>query len=168
MKYALVCGKKTEATKGAIGFCSGCGSEMIAKCGEVKIHHWAHKGKLHCDHWWEPETEWHRAWKNHFPMDWQEVVYKTEVGEKHIADVQLSNGLVIEFQRSPIDPEERTSRENFYKNMIWVVDGTRLKRDYPRFIKLVGTARATNLEGYSLVDFPEKYFPLLGWIVRFR
>jgi predicted RNA-binding Zn-ribbon protein involved in translation (DUF1610 family) len=37
MKYALICGKKTEATKGAIGFCPSCGSELIAKCGEVKI-----------------------------------------------------------------------------------------------------------------------------------
>jgi competence protein CoiA len=34
-----------------------------------------------------------------------------------------------------IDPQERTSREQFYKNMVWVVDGTRLKRDYPRFLK---------------------------------
>jgi len=87
------------------------------------------------------------------------VVCKADDGEKHIADVQLSNGLVIEFQRSPIDPEERTSRENYYKNMIWVVDGTRLKRDYPRFLKVLHNLRPTNLNGYFLVNFPEKYFP---------
>jgi len=39
MKYALINGKKTEATKGAKGLCPCCGSELIAKCGEVKITH---------------------------------------------------------------------------------------------------------------------------------
>jgi len=159
MKFANVCGKRTETTKGARGVCPCCGSEVIARCGTKRINHWAHKKDSDCDHWWEPETEWHRAWKEHFPADWQEVVCKADDGEKHIADVQLSNGNVIEFQRSPIDPEERTSRENFYKNLIWVVDGTRLKRDYPRFRKLDGKARATNLEAYFLIDFPEEYFP---------
>lgn len=56
-------------------------------------------------------------------------------GEKHIADVRTQDNLVIEFQHSHIVPEERTSREQFYQNMVWVVDGTRLKRDYPRFLK---------------------------------
>jgi len=159
MKFALVCGKKTEATKGARGVCPCCDSEVIARCGTKRINHWAHKKDSDCDHWWEPETEWHRAWKEHFPSEWQEVVYKAADGEKHIADVQLSNGLVIEFQHSPIDPEERTSRENFYKNIIWVVDGTRLKRDYPRFLKVRNNLRPTNLNGHFVCDFPEKYFP---------
>ena len=42
--------------------------------------------------------------------------------------------MVIEFQHSHIDPLERVSRENFYNNMVWVVDGTRLKRGHQRFI----------------------------------
>lgn len=41
----------------------------------------------------------------------------------------------IEFQHSHIQPRERTSREKFYRNMVWVVDGTRLKRDYQRFLR---------------------------------
>jgi competence protein CoiA len=159
MKFAKVCGKRTKATKGAIGFCPACDSEMVAKCGSERIHHWAHKGTRHCDRWWEPETEWHRAWKEHFPEDWQEVVQYAEDGEKHIADVKISNDLVIECQHSHINPEERASREKFYKNMIWVVDGTRLKRDYPRFIKVRGNLRRTSLESYFLVAFPEEYFP---------
>lgn len=44
-------------------------------------------------------------------------------GEKHIADVKNSNGLVLEFQHSPIHPKEVNSREKFYEEMIWVVDG---------------------------------------------
>ena len=42
-------------------------------------------------------------------------------------------GFVIEFQHSPISLEERTSREDFYKNMCWVVDATRLKSDAAKF-----------------------------------
>ncbi len=82
-----------------------------------------------------------------------------ERGEKHIADVRTSHGLVIEFQHSHIDPEERTARENFYKNMVWVVDGTRLKRDYHRFLKGKKIFVNTKKQGYYFVDFPEECFP---------
>lgn len=106
---------------------------MLAKCGTQKVWHWAHKGRLTCDPWWEPETEWHRAWKNQFPISWQEVPLRSkETGELHIADVQTPHGLVMEFQHSAIDPAELASRERFYENMLWVVDGTRLASDRAR------------------------------------
>lgn len=160
MKFAIVDGAKTEATKGAKGICPICGSELIAKCGEVRINHWAHKSKSNCDHWWETETEWHRSWKSNFPDEWQETVLTDkQTGEKHIADVRTSHGHVIEFQHSYIDPQERTSRENFYKDMVWVVDGTRLKRDYPRFLKGKKGFRKTNKKGFYFVDFPDECFP---------
>lgn len=136
MKFGLVNGVKSEATKGVRGVCPCCGAELIAKCGDFKMNHWAHKDKLLCDVWWENETEWHRAWKNNFPVEWQErVCFDEKTGEKHIADVQTDHNLVIEFQHSHIEYQERTLREEFYKNIVWVVDGTRLKRDYPRFLK---------------------------------
>lgn len=69
MKFALINGDKAEATKGAKGVCPSCGSELIAKCGEVKVDHWAHKGNRNCDPWWENETDWHRSWKGNFPKD---------------------------------------------------------------------------------------------------
>ena len=58
MKYALVNGIKSEAQKSGNGTCPSCGAELIARCGNVKISHWAHKGKRMCDIWWENETEW--------------------------------------------------------------------------------------------------------------
>ncbi len=58
MKYALVNGEKKEATKRAKGKCSSCGSNLIAKCGEFKVNHWAHKGNRNCDPWWENETNY--------------------------------------------------------------------------------------------------------------
>lgn len=123
MKYALVNGDRREAYPELSGECPLCGSEMIAKCGNVYAHHWAHKSRRKCDHWWENETEWHRSWKNQFPLDWQEVVHRAEDGEKHFADVKTEDGWVIEFQHSRIQPEERESREEFYENLIWVIDG---------------------------------------------
>ncbi len=91
--------------------------------------HWAHQGHRVCDLWWENETEWHRAWKGRFPVSWQEVVQPAEDGTKHIADVQTERGWTIEFQHSYIKPEERRSRDAFYRKLIWVVDGTTRKRD---------------------------------------
>ena len=160
MKFALICGKKTEATKGAKGFCPICGSELVAKCGNIKINHWAHKRIRNCDQWWENETEWHRSWKNNFPTELQEIVLPDEqTHEKHIADVRTSHGLVIEFQHSHIDSEERTKRENFYKDVVWVIDGARLKRDYHRFLKGKSDFRNTRKQGIFMVDFPEESFP---------
>ena len=126
MKYSIVDGLKVEAKPQLKGTCNYCGAEMIAKCGRHKIWHWAHKSRADCDSWWESEGEWHRNWKNHFPFDWQEIIHIDEsTGEKHIADVKNPYGLVIEFQNSNIKPEEKESREDFYKEMIWVVNGNR-------------------------------------------
>lgn len=168
MKFALIDGNKAEATKGAKGVCPCCGSELIAKCGEVKVNHWAHKKKRNCDPWWENETEWHRSWKNNFPNVWQEFTLTDEQsGEKHIADIRTSHSHVIEFQHSHINPQERTSRENFYKDLVWVVNGTRLKRDYPRFLKGMDDLCKTKKQGYYIVSFPDECFPSawLGSIV---
>jgi competence protein CoiA len=159
MKFAIVDGCKTEALKGAKGICPNCGSELIAKCGEFKMNHWAHKGVRNCDSWWETETEWHRSWKNNFPDEWQEhILFDELTNEKHIADILTIDNLVIEFQHSHIDPQERSSRENFYNNMVWVVDGTRLKRDYPRFLKAKDNFQETDSPKIFLVDF-EECFP---------
>jgi hypothetical protein len=108
---------------------------MVAKCGEERIWHWAHQGTRTCDSWWEPETEWHRAWKGKFPIAWQEVIHPAENGEKHIADVKTDHGWVIEFQYSFIKPDERRSRNAFYPKLVWVVNGTRRKRDRAQFLR---------------------------------
>lgn len=164
MKLALVDNIRTTATKGANATCPYCGSKVVAKCGDLKANHWAHKGIRNCDPWWENETEWHRSWKGNFSTEWQEVIASDEAtGEKHIADIRTNYGLVIEFQHSHIDANERSSRENFYKTMIWVIDGTRLKRDYPRFLRAKERFRLTDKSGIYVVDFPKECFPL-AWI----
>ncbi len=147
MRYALTNGQKIEATKGAKGVCPSCGSELIAKCGNLKINHWSHKGNRNCDRWWENETEWHRSWKDNFPIEWQEIVQTDERGEKHIADVKTKSGWVLEFQHSFIKSEERLSRNTFYHKLVWVVDGTRRKTDKKQFQKILEESRqlSTNI-----------------------
>src|SRR3990167_9713877 len=122
MKYSLVHGGRSEAQPGLKGQCEICNSLTIAKCGDLKVWHWAHKGKRMCDLWWENETEWHRNWKNCFPTDWQEYIHTSESGERHIADVKTIKNWVIEFQYSHLNPEERQARSDFYEKLVWVVD----------------------------------------------
>jgi len=165
MKFALVNGNKVEATKGAKGLCRSCGSELIAKCGEVKANHWAHKGNRNCDPWWETETEWHRSWKNNFPQEWQEVIHTNEVsGEKHIADVKTDNDWVLEFQHSYLNPEERRSRNTFYSKLVWVVNGVRRATDKSQFQKILD--ESTTVIGDPLikrVHFPDDCRLLKEW-----
>jgi competence protein CoiA len=166
MKFALVNGQKTEATKGARGVCRSCGSEMIAHCGEIKVHHWKHKVKRECDIWWENETEWHRSWKNQFPIEWQEIVHFDEKGEKHIADVKTNKEWVIEFQHSFIKPEERASRNAFYQKLVWVVDGLRRKTDIVQLNNVLQESSKAPVGGINIrqVNFPEESRLLREWI----
>ncbi|HVR55680.1 MAG TPA: competence protein CoiA family protein [Pseudolabrys sp.] len=133
MKFCLVDRKIQEAQPGLSGECRDCGAAMIAKCGEHRVWHWAHLKTTTCDPWWEPETEWHRAWKNRFPEHWQEISHTSSTGEKHRADVKTEKECVIEFQHSALSQVERGSRENFYPNLVWVVDGRRRVRDAAKF-----------------------------------
>lgn len=142
MLTADVNGNRSRPIPRVVGTCPFCQSEMIARCGEVRVHHWAHKSKLDCDPWWEPETDWHRDWKNEFPLRWQERILRDETtNEKHIADVLTLAGLTVEFQHSHLDPQERRIREAFYKNMLWIVDGSRLEGNRK---KIVGWQSALN------------------------
>jgi competence protein CoiA len=134
MKYAVVGGQRREAEPGLYGECPVCCSTMVAKCGERRVWHWAHGSTRICDRWWEAETEWHRDWKNEFPVEWQEQIDRAENGEKHIADVRTEHKWVIEFQHSYLKSDERRAREAFYRQVVWVVDGLRRKRDRSQFL----------------------------------
>jgi len=163
MKYALVNNVKSAAKKGLKGICEICTSAMIAKCGAQKIHHWAHKKSQNCDPWWETETEWHRHWKNQYPESYQEIIVTDSItGKKHRADIKTPENLTIEFQYSPITLKERKEREASYKNLIWVVNGTRLKNDIKRFnkhkIQLIPKVKINNTIEKGMYIVPKKDF----------
>lgn len=165
MKFAIVNNERYEAISKVKGACLVCGGPVIAKCGERNVHHWAHEKKQSCHNdRWETEGEWHQNWKSKFPKDWQErIVIVNE--KKNIADVQNEQGLVVEFQHSHIKPEEQRDREHCYRNMVWVVDGMRLKNDFPRFEKNVNNNSSQYAVNYPLynVSFIDEVFPK-NWI----
>jgi competence protein CoiA len=123
MQYALVDNQRCEARSGMKGVCPTCGAAMIAKCGPRVIHHWAHASRRNCDPWWENETQWHRDWKSQFPEECREVHHVAPDGEIHRADIMTPTGIYIEVQHSSMTDAERKSREAFYQNLVWIVDG---------------------------------------------
>lgn len=130
MQYALVDDQRQQAFIGGRGTCPNCGAPTVAKCGPRVIHHWAHLGRKDCDPWWENETEWHRQWKNLFPEECREVMHVADNGEIHRADVKTPTSIIVEVQHSAMSDAERISRENFYKNLVWVVDGLPFKTQF--------------------------------------
>lgn len=133
MQYALVNGTRSEPFSNGRGICPVCESEVIAKCGSFVVHHWAHAPNQKCDPWWENETAWHRDWKNKFPAECREIIHFAIDGEIHRADIKTTTGIVIEFQHSQLSDSERLSREVFYRNLVWVIDGNEFKDNFDIF-----------------------------------
>lgn len=117
MRWAKAADGRLLATPDATGFCPICKTPVIPKCGRFVAWHWAHRAG-DCDHWSEPESEWHRSWKAKFPARWQEC----QIG-CHRADALTPIG-IVEFQRSFLSADEIKEREDFYKDLIWVVDAS--------------------------------------------
>jgi len=117
MMYAIdnETGKKILAEKGKEAKCPQCRGTMIARCGDLNMHHWAHETLNDCDTWSEGETEWHMKWKSYCKPEYVEVV----VGE-HRADIKNKAGTVIELQSGGISMENKHIRERYYGNMIWI------------------------------------------------
>lgn len=114
--YADVDGLRVEARPGLVGFCPSCDGDVTAKCGHIVIWHWAHRASQDCDAWTEPETIWHRSWKQRFPIGSREVV----IGN-HRADVSTPFG-VLEVQHSGLSVDDIRSRERHYVRMCWLWD----------------------------------------------
>jgi len=131
LKFAHVNNSRTQPSPRLRGVCCYCGEPTVSRCGSKRVWHWAHFPNRHCDPWWENETVWHRKWKGYFPEKNQEIVrFDSATGEKHIADVKTDDELVIEFQNSPMDPVELQSREQFYGDMIWLINGQKFEDNF--------------------------------------
>ena len=154
MKYAVLNGERIEPQKGIKdAICPICGEIVVPKCGQIKIHHWAHQSTINCDPWWESETEWHRKWKDNFSKECQEVImHDKKTGEKHVADIKTQSGIVIEFQHSPMNIKEQSSREQFYKNMVWVVDARKYYDKFKQNINLLEHCKSNKNYFYIKID----------------
>ncbi len=116
-----------QARTGDQFFCPICGGKMIIKKGEINAHHFAHKAILQCEDGWHYDmSEWHFNWQKKFPVETQEIVKKHN-GKTHRADILIERTkTVIEFQHSPLMPEEFEERNAFYRELgykvIWLFD----------------------------------------------
>lgn len=128
MIWAIKDNERITAKPKQDAICPSCNQKVISKCGIIKIWHWAHKNNLECDSFGEPETEWHYSWKKLFPSNNQEVTI-----QNHRADILSSKGIVIELQSSSISPEKIIERENFYKDMIWILNGETIGKNIEFF-----------------------------------
>jgi len=122
-------GNRIHPEKGEIAYCPFCGGQVNAVCGDINVHHWRHVYSEMCDSWHENESEWHLNWKNRFPKDWQEVIL-IKNGVKHIADIETSFGLVLELQNSSISSSTIRIREQFYGEMIWLINANEFKDNF--------------------------------------
>jgi competence protein CoiA len=163
MRFAIKNEVREEASPQGKGSCPNCGGDVLAKCGAKRIWHWAHRVRTRCDHWWENETEWHRNWKTKFPNSWQEIILKGQDEETHIADVRTPFGLTVEFQHSPLSEIEQEVREEFYGNLIWVLDGAHGNQGYWNFLENI---QFWNGRGYSPDQIGSKFNPLLAKITK--
>ena len=93
-----------EANKQTDYFCPVCSGKLILRAGEVNAHHFAHEAGACPDHWHYDMSDWHKTMQEQFPIECREVVMKHN-GEIHRADV-FKDGVVVEFQHSPITPQE--------------------------------------------------------------
>jgi len=132
MRYAINKeGIKVEAEKGKEYnemTCPCCGNAVDAIVnGEIKAPHFRHAVRdysIHCPD--KNMCEWHVDWQNKFPEDNREVYKKSSyTGKKkyYRADILTKKGVAIEFQHSRMPLSDFLDRSNFWKNIIWVLDG---------------------------------------------
>lgn len=119
LRFANVDGEKRLPFPKGRGSCPCCGGQLIAKCGQIKTHHWAHESRDDCDTWSEPLGQWHLWWQNLVRPEFVEVAKGV-----HRADVVGNRGVVVELQHSPISTEDIAAREQHYGDMVWLIDAT--------------------------------------------
>lgn len=162
-RFAIVNGERLDisnAESAQHGSCPLCGSELDAKKGNIREPHWSHVKGRTCDAWYESKGKWHKWWQNRFDENLQEVPRKSGSNneERHIADVFTADNWVIEFQYSHLSKENISIRENFYGDMFWVVNGTRLTRDKIKGEQLLGI----NENCFKISKNGMRYFILKG------
>jgi competence CoiA-like predicted nuclease len=111
--------------------CPMCHEPVIARCGQIKVWHFAHKVDSSCEMSRYGMTEWHYDWQMQFPEHEREIII-THNGVTHRADVIHEHPFgkrVFEFQRKMMPLDEMIERENFWMNQgyifFWVFDCTK-------------------------------------------
>ena len=162
MQFATTVNGKKKATPRATGWCPGCSGDLVTKCGEINIWHWAHRPDASCDWDTGKMSEWHIEWQEYFDENKREVKVETN-GKRRMADVITQDGTVLEFQHSSISAETIKDREAHYKKMLWVFDASDLPDD--RFIPRGRYAEWKHPRKSWLTTEVEAFYDLgTGWL----
>ena len=146
--------------------CICCNTKLIAKLGQIKMHHFAHENKIECDSFRSTNsmTFWHQYWQSFVDTIYFEHVIIKD-GIKHIADIFYPDkNLIIEIQHSNITPVKIKEREDFYDNMIWLIDETtnhcdncknELCKDCEYYIKICDKCKQKNCCNNKIIGLIE-------------
>jgi hypothetical protein len=111
--------------KGSV-VCPACEGALVAKCGGVMVHHYAHRKTCTVEgSRTEAMGEWHLSWQNLCLPEYQEITKTRMIDGRPVtcrSDIVTSDGGTIEIQHSNISAEKMWRREECHENMIWVVD----------------------------------------------
>lgn len=110
-------------------FCPGCNGAMLLKIGETKIPHFAHKSLILCEAFHEPESALHLEGKLKLHQFFLSKNHSVELekylpGIKQRADLLINARTAIEFQCSPIAPNQVIQRSRGYQSLaiqaLWI------------------------------------------------
>lgn len=117
--------------------CTCCNDEVVARTGEYKSWHWAHKSNSNC-YMSKGKGEWHYRIQSFFDNNEVEVrdpMWPNNIADICIRDERLRDGyLVIELQESSISGETIRSRNEAYKNIFWIYHDKKQTERYPKSI----------------------------------
>lgn len=149
-------------------FCPACGEELILKCGDIKLPHFAHKRGTRCRFSSEGETKKHLLGKKELSrwLLYQGFEVQLESFLQTInrqADLLVNGKYAVEFQCSTVPPSQLLERTNDYLSKklipIWLLgqDIVKNKFSYAFSNFQLCFIRKSEELGYYLLFFqPEK------------
>lgn len=142
--------------------CNVCNNIIIGKKGGINAHHYAHiNTKCIINRDKDSKTKWHMMWQNIAKKQYLEKIINKEK-KIHIADIINEDNVVIEVQHSNLSEEEIKERENFYDNMIWILDASDFikkdKKDNTDYLVLKSSCIFYTNNNYYLVKFTNKFW----------
>jgi len=158
--------ERIRARPGLYAVCPGCQKDVIPRCGDFKIWHWAHKAGI-CKYDSEPYTAWHLEWQEKALNAGMEIEKIFDPSQRYRADIyDPKKNIVTEVQHSPITMETIVDRCLFYDSkgieIRWIFDFT--YRYNSRKIELNETYYANSRFDYGgtygpPIQFKQKYQP---------
>ena len=132
----------SDWTEGQESICPECETALVAKRGQIKIWHWAHKSnEAGCGSY---ETDWHLVWKMTYLLypGW-EVEYPLEInGSRYRIDAyRKETGSVREFVHSLSEhyTDKHMKLVEADYDVLWIWDGAEFKSAYAGKMKHTDT-----------------------------